>query len=500
MQSFNNKPKKSKRLYLSRFLLVSIISLSQILGVMSPAPTAADATPTKVGRYEALRGLLATNCANDGAGTQQGIWLFTKITSDQFSNKDFSPISANISGTTFYVSALLFDGETKMSCARALSYYYGGAFNGGDLGQKREAFLRKYYDVDHPGTDDISGDTIYNLKGGTGSGNLKDYTKEAKEMYNTIHDYTLSLISGETTQFEAWRDRIISKDFNDCWKWHPKDSANTHTDISDATAEEKKDPDNWAKQDNNTESNKVGWMAEKEIKGSYSDGAVSCDEVKSYIFPDHTDLIGFGDDDLNDALAGEAKAKASAKILDLLGKTNPNVIVACLASSGLPTTISTATITAWLVSGDSKDLEWRNGNNVHATDEQATSLLGCLSDPKNIPGLADILKDLGKDLASIKESIEKITPSSAKADACLAEDDFVAWFACPALNIIDKVLEGLQKQIQEWLKFDLDQQNVDNGSGDGGIHAAWNVFRALATVLIMGGFLLALLVKGVRGE
>jgi hypothetical protein len=48
--------------------------------------------------------------------------------------------------------------------------------------------------------------------------------------------------------------------------------------------------------------------------------------------------------------------------------------------------------------------------------------------------------------------------------------------------------------IEDLLTFNL----KDNG-GDG-LHNAWNIFRQLATLLIISGFLLALLVKGVRGE
>lgn len=461
----NTKHRKPfKKLYL---LLALVFTLQLFLSLM-PSSTNAAATRTKIMRYEALRGLLGTCAGGDG------LFINDYITTAQFTDSSYSPIT--VSQRNINVPSLLFD-STSISCAKALSLYYEENFPGSNLEEKRQAFIKEYYDTTKVVNDH------YILK--------DDSQSSAQKLYNSVLSYVRGLVGNDTSEFYAWRDRIISKDFQDCWKWAPPDPANTPA-FDKATDEQKKDPANWGPEDRNTPSNNVGWMAEKEITGNYSDGRVSCDEVKSYIFPNHTDLISFGDDDFKEILENEAKAAAAAQIGEILLK-NIDKVTFCAADAGITPLPSVYEIAAWLAYNDKDHVLSSTG-----TEEQLNKFKACLVD--NISEVKTELEDLGQDLTKIEENVTDATDGGADGgdDKCLASNDFVAWFVCPVLDFVDLILEKLAAAIQDWLRFDLTAMNAgDNG---GGLYTAWNIFRSLSTILIMAGFLLALLVKGVKGE
>jgi len=202
------------------------------------------------------------------------------------------------------------------------------------------------------------------------------------------------------------------------------------------------------------------------------------------------------------AQADDRTAEARAAILAKLEAADPNVIIYCLGKAGLPLTIPIDRITEWLISGDNFDLNWQTGpqNSQSATDEQAGALLSCLMDA--IDGLKATVETYREDLQEILDEYEATEAAGAEDapedDKCLASNDFVSWFVCPVLDFVDLILDELAEAIQDWLRFDLDQMNT--GTNGGGMYTAWNVFRSLATILIMAGFLLALLVKGIKGE
>ena len=77
------------------------------------------------------------------------------------------------------------------------------------------------------------------------------------------------------------------------------------------------------------------------------------------------------------------------------------------------------------------------------------------------------------------------------------------------LGAIQSALEKIENNVQELLKFDL--ANAQGKGKKGGtdktgaetlveIRDSWNTFRALASILIIVGFLTALTVKAVKGE
>ncbi len=89
--------------------------------------------------------------------------------------------------------------------------------------------------------------------------------------------------------------------------------------------------------------------------------------------------------------------------------------------------------------------------------------------------------------------------AASDADICLSDgDNFISWAACPVVGFVDSLLEWVQENlIESQLKFDLEQTNTASGNG---MKTAWGVFRTIASLVIIIGFLIALLVKAVRGE
>ncbi|MDQ5914075.1 MAG: hypothetical protein QG623_694 [Patescibacteria group bacterium] len=480
---------RRKKPYFTRLALVLLIVAVQLLGLIPRQSTEAAATPTKMARYEALRALTERGpCNRTSDGTTNFIFQ-EELSGEEFGNPDRSPLETNYVGQKVNVSPVLFpESGGQITCARALFWYYDGAYTGESSPKKREAFLKDYYEISNGDPYPIKLDS---------SGRVKTL-----ELWGKVRSYMFSLVGNDSSEFEMWTDRIISYAFNKCFKWGPTDTANVPVDIKEATTEQKKDPDNWVYEDKNTPFNGVGWAGELEIVGEYKDGAVSCDETKSYIFPDHTDLIGFSDEDLIKDLTDARKAAAAAELGGqwINSQDAKNVLLVCAADAGLNFTngINVYEVATWFVYNDEDHIL---NTTPPPTQAQLNKFKLCIAE--NAPGAAEVLEELDQDIAQIKADVEAAAAAAAagsggntpEEDLCLASNDFVSWFVCPILDLVDTVLTKLKEWIDSWLVFSLDEQNVDDG-----LKNAWNIFRSLATIIIMAGFLLALLVKGVKGE
>jgi hypothetical protein len=86
-------------------------------------------------------------------------------------------------------------------------------------------------------------------------------------------------------------------------------------------------------------------------------------------------------------------------------------------------------------------------------------------------------------------------------DPCLAKGTaFLSWMICPAINIIDDVLKVFTGFIKEQLHFDPEDSAQIDPEHKKSMKAAWGVLRGIASLIIIIGFLVALLVKSIRGE
>jgi hypothetical protein len=123
--------------------------------------------------------------------------------------------------------------------------------------------------------------------------------------------------------------------------------------------------------------------------------------------------------------------------------------------------------------------------------------------------VTNILDELNEKLAETDASpVANSSASSSTADSdtdkCLEGDSILGWVVCPIIEKIQSTLGVLEGYIGSMLKFDL--ANVQGEGGTGGdksqkeIRESWNIFRSLASILIIIGFLTALTVKAVRGE
>lgn len=487
MLKLNKKQNKSSkpRVYISRFLAILALSFGQLIIPLLSLTTNADATRTKIARYEALRVLTSRCLGSTGTGTN-GVKLNVTITTDQYSDSSYSPLLTN--GETS-VSALLFD-TNSISCAKALSLYYETTYPGSSLAESRQNFIKDFYDTSRVCTGEGGYFTLKGLEcNNTNSAApsvQQEQNKLANELLSESRSYMLSLVQGDSSSYDLWRDRIISYAFNECYKFQAKNPAEANPD--------RKAAENWVIQNSNASSNAVGWMAEQEITGGYTDGRIGCDEIKSYIFPNHTDLIGFADSDLKDELQEQAKEKAALEIYNKIMEDS-SIMSECAKASSIPTTsLNASQVASWLAFNDAD----------HPFPVQPAPDSTTLSNFKAcLLGFTPDIKTILEDLGTISDNVDDATEAqeeandASKEDDCLSKADaFLAWFACPIINLVDSFLEKIQDIIQRLLAFDLDKQ----ATHDGTLRDAWNIFRSLATVLIMAGFLLALVVKGVRGE
>ena len=154
-----------------------------------------------------------------------------------------------------------------------------------------------------------------------------------------------------------------------------------------------------------------------------------------------------------------------------------------------------------LLAGVISDID---GNPDQTTVED--SLTDCIKE-KYGAFVTNILDDLD-DTIEGNEPIDNASSDSPTAkddtDKCLEGDSILGWVVCPIIEKIQSTLGVLEGYIGSMLKFDL--ANVQGEGGTGGdksqkeIRESWNIFRSLASILIIIGFLTALTVKAVRGE
>jgi hypothetical protein len=202
----------------------------------------------------------------------------------------------------------------------------------------------------------------------------------------------------------------------------------------------------------------------------------------------------------------ETLATARARINALLSG-NPNGVRFCLASVPLPERIALSQITEWLVTGDVSKLNWQTGSMASdsADEDEAARLLGCLIAPE-IYGeeLESILIELEADITAAQAALAAAraatdNDATGQVDACLSSDEFLGWFVCPIVNVMVDIIEWLERIIEGALKFKLSEIGTDE-TATNAMKTSWNIFRSLATVLIVIAFLLALLVKAIKGE
>ena len=207
----------------------------------------------------------------------------------------------------------------------------------------------------------------------------------------------------------------------------------------------------------------------------------------------------------NKALNEEARADAAQKLLNIFTIT-PGPLGECWANAGLTFRMDQGQDAADLLAGVISDID---GNPDQTTVED--SLTDCIKE-KYGAFVTNILDDLD-DTIEGNEPIDDASSDSPTAkddtDKCLEGDSILGWVVCPMLGAIQSALEKIENNVQELLKFDL--ANAQGKGKKGGtdktgaetlveIRDSWNTFRALASILIIVGFLTALTVKAVKGE
>lgn len=196
---------------------------------------------------------------------------------------------------------------------------------------------------------------------------------------------------------------------------------------------------------------------------------------------------------------------ARASVLQVLNR-NLDKVAFCLDASGLPKTINIASIAQWLVTNNYKDnLLTGTIGDGSATEQQAADLKACLLDKQALGDeLTPILASLNSGLEIINSDLTSSTGSATEttdSDVCLSKgDNFISWLACPLINLIDSFFSTIKGTFQDMLKFSIEDSGDGTASNLSELKSAWNIFRGIASILIIIFFLTALLVKSIKGE
>lgn len=207
------------------------------------------------------------------------------------------------------------------------------------------------------------------------------------------------------------------------------------------------------------------------------------------------------------AQADRFRTQAKDKFLEVFNAA-PDILNTCLASSGIGTlgnqvnpgsgsAISTSEDVASFMAGITNDIDLDPND---STKEDSLKL--CLeqnygSFVKTIENeLADNLTNIGANTNSGSTTPGTSSASQSQEDQCIEGDVFTGWFVCPALGIIQKALGGLENTIKGMLDFKV---GLNGGSSEKDIREAWNTFRSIANILVIIGFLVALLVQTIKG-
>jgi hypothetical protein len=75
------------------------------------------------------------------------------------------------------------------------------------------------------------------------------------------------------------------------------------------------------------------------------------------------------------------------------------------------------------------------------------------------------------------------------SDCIAAGSSTLEWILCPVTTAIGSVVDGLNKEIQKMLKFDVNKFLPD----DGGVKSAWSAFRTIATSFLVIVFLVMII-------
>lgn len=277
--------------------------------------------------------------------------------------------------------------------------------------------------------------------------------------------------------------------FDKCWKFKAPPDA---SEAEKAKLRLKKE--SWVLQLDGGDQARVsaGYRVEVTVEGSYDNGLVRCDPLWDWAKKNKK----LGANPLED----EGDAVKIASIISLLN-SDIDKTKKCLAL-----------VTDWKESPLQDSIEAFANILVNGLSPvvvaaqpglpaQIDAAKKCMYDKTT--GFGDELTGLVDDpLASDPDNDESDDGPGGDKDVCLSKaNQFIGWFACPVINLIDDFLAGILALMEKLLLFNITGSAADgNVNASGNLEDSWNIFRALATILIMGGFLLALLVKGIKGE
>lgn len=215
---------------------------------------------------------------------------------------------------------------------------------------------------------------------------------------------------------------------------------------------------------------------------------------------------------LDDQAKSDAISAISAKFI-----LSPDKLSKCTGFSDLfkiyPVTDSAPALAEWLVDGGHiYSTGSRSGANIIEsttgtrdassqrvfTDDEETLVKTCLTTEYGAE-LLELIASAGG--SATAPSTTTGATSTTDSDVCLSEgDQFSSWFACPLINLLNDAFDKIKVTLQDMLKFSIEDSGAGTASSVNELKNAWNVFRGIASILIIIFFLTALLVKSIKGE
>ncbi len=421
------------------------------------------------------------NCLNKGGLEFEG------FSTSQGESGEFFSGSPDYSVSTFV------DADNKRSCEGAQAVNVLGKLYG-----KVTDFVKKYF---QKGTASCGSPDKFRLKvddcSTTGADRVAKIADELKKIYNDAK--TRAKEKGyyfypypATGLPPSYATNVLGPLFEKCFKRHDPEN---DLDDKDVTIQGR----DYVYKNGNQGNLYTGFI----FAEPGDDGKIDCNELAAFI-NDDSNKVGYlvlSDSEIDDQIEEDSRfieeAIKKAALIPLFvsdtAKFQGCIFGTPLATFPLGDAISV--VAGWLASGGTGEITYSGpyGSQITIPATASTNVKTCL-DGAFGESLQEIL-ELEPETPADPNVEDQSSDSDSPSDDCLSKaDQFIAWFACPIINIIDSVLEKIEDIIKGMLKFDLNKQNKD-----GGIKEAWNIFRGLASVLIMGGFLLALVIKGVKG-
>lgn len=480
-----SRPRNTTFRFIGAVFAIVAVLFTTYIPLIQPAN--AGISNTQAALYDAIRGGFASS-----GGCTNTLPLAVYLNENEMTQVDY--YGQNIDGqinTSTLTDDFLGDGKDgKVSCSTIVKRYVENKYGSGDAG--RQAFLKDYYKtpaVDGKFYSKVCVSAYSDPDDLASACTSSTFGSQVSDKFKTdMSNYASGIKSGNEDWLTNYATGVLVQNFNDCWAFKG--------DVQRTDANEYEE-DNWKEKSTSEGKYNVGYLVESSFAGGYGDGKLSCSEIKSAVLENK--LLDYSDSSVVADLTEDERVE---NVMGVFLGQDINKFVLCRAT--LPDaydTFDTAalmkSVAQWIINPETHPLPTVANRNatldVKPTAEEEAAFTDCLNSQ-----YGDALEKAANKKINAPQTASESDESSEEADACLSSDDFLGWFACPLINMVVDVTKKIEKVITDSLKFDLATIGT-NEDVESAMKETWNIFRSIATILLVIGFLIALLVKAIKG-